>query len=50
LDGHVETKVFSDLRGYLSSLPDAVPQTQFGISFESTPLWPIRDDLPTALH
>ncbi len=50
LDGHVETKVFSDLRGYLSSLSDAIPQTQFGISFESTPLWPIRNDLPSPVQ
>ena len=50
LDGHVETKIFSDLRGYLASLADAIPQTQFGISFESTPLWPIRDDLPPAIQ
>lgn len=49
-DGHVETKIFNDLRGYLSSLGDAVPQTQFGISFESTPLWPLRDDLPDAIR
>lgn len=46
LDGHVETKIFSDLRGYLASLSDAIPQSQFGINFEGTPLWPVRNDLP----
>jgi len=50
VDGHVETKIFSDLRGYLSSLSDAIPQSQFGISFESTPLWAGRDDLPDPIR
>ncbi len=50
LDGHVETKIFSDLRGYLSSLSEAIPQIQFGVSFEGTPLWPLRDDLPEPIR
>lgn len=45
-DGHVEQRAFADLRGYLSALGDAIPQSQFGISFETTPMWPIRDNLP----
>ena len=49
LDGHVEPKLFADLRGYLGSLAEAIPQTQFGISFEATPLWPGRDDLPNPI-
>jgi prepilin-type N-terminal cleavage/methylation domain-containing protein len=48
-DGHVETKRFYDLRGYLASLPPAVPQTQFGRNFTATPGWARRNDLPTAL-
>lgn len=50
LDGHVETKIFSDLRGYLGNLSEAIPQSQFGISFESTPLWPVRDELPDPIR
>ncbi len=48
-DGHVETKSFHDLRGYLSSLPEPVPQTQFGENFTETPNWAKANDLPTAL-
>ncbi len=48
-DGHVETKRFYDLRGYLSSLPDPVPQSQFGKDFTSTPNWAAAYDLPTAI-
>lgn len=49
-DGHVDQKSFVDLRGYLSSLGDAIPQTQFGILFESTPVWPLRDNLPDPIR
>lgn len=45
-DGHVETKKFNDLRGYLSNLGEAIPQTQFGIDFTTTPLWEARNNLP----
>jgi prepilin-type N-terminal cleavage/methylation domain-containing protein len=48
-DGHVETKIFQDLRGYLSSLPEPVPQTQFGKDFTATANWARASDLPTAL-
>ena len=48
-DGHVETKIFQDLRGYLSSMPEPVPQSQFGQDFTSTPNWARAGDLPAAL-
>jgi prepilin-type N-terminal cleavage/methylation domain-containing protein len=48
-DGHVENKIFHDLRGYLSSLPEPVPQSQFGEDFTTTPNWAHASDLPTAL-
>lgn len=49
-DGHVETKIFKDLRGYLSNLPEPVPQTQFGKDFTSTPSWERANDLPQAVR
>jgi prepilin-type N-terminal cleavage/methylation domain-containing protein len=49
-DGHVETKIFQDLRGYLSSLPEPVPQSQFGQDFTTTANWAHAGDLPTALQ
>jgi hypothetical protein len=45
-DGHVETKIFKDLRGYLGSLPEAIPQSQFGKDFTATPNWARASDLP----
>ena len=48
-DGHVETRKFYDLRGYLSSLPEPVPQTQFGKDFTATPNWARANDLPEAI-
>lgn len=50
LDGHVEQKKFVDLHGYLSALSEAIPQSQFGISFENTPNWPLRDNLPEPIR
>ncbi len=49
-DGHVDQKSFADLRGYLITLGEAIPQTQFGISFESTPMWLMRDNLPDPIR
>jgi len=49
-DGHVDQKAFNDLRGYLMTLGDAIPQVQFGIHFESTSNWPIRDNLPEPIR
>jgi len=49
-DGHVDQKSFVDLRGYLLTIGEAIPQTQFGISFESTPVWPLRDNLPDPIR
>jgi len=48
-DGHVETRKFIDLRGYLSSLPEPVPQAQFGKDFTATPNWARATDLPEAI-
>lgn len=48
-DGHVETRKFYDLRGYLFSLPEAVPQVQFGKDFTDTPNWARANDLPQAV-
>lgn len=45
-DGHVESRSFYDLRGYLMNLPEPLPQTQFGQSWESTPNWSRANDLP----
>jgi prepilin-type N-terminal cleavage/methylation domain-containing protein len=49
-DGHVETKIFKDLRGYLASLPEPVPQTQFGKDFTTTPNWTRATDLPQPIR
>jgi prepilin-type N-terminal cleavage/methylation domain-containing protein len=49
-DGHVEQRSFWDLRGYLLTIGDAIPQTQFGMPFEDTPTWPVRDNLPQSLR
>ena len=48
-DGHVETRSFYDLRGYLSSLPEPVPQVQFGQDFTTTANWGRANDLPQAI-
>lgn len=45
-DGHVETKRFEDLSGYLSALGPAIPQHQFGKHFDKTPNWARRNDVP----
>lgn len=49
LDGHVETKTFTDLHGYLAAMPGPISQTQFGINFETTAAWPLADVLPPAI-
>ena len=48
-DGHVETKKFYDLRGYLSTLPETIPQSQLGLDFTTTPSWQSANDLPQAI-
>jgi len=48
-DGHAGTRIFQDLRGYLASLPEPVPQSQFGKDFTSTPNWARAGDLPKAI-
>ncbi len=40
----------SHLDGYLLTIGEAIPQTQFGIVFEDTPVWPIRNNLPASLR
>jgi prepilin-type N-terminal cleavage/methylation domain-containing protein len=48
-DGHVETKEFYDLAGYMESLGDPIPQTQFDINFTTHPHWALTETLPAPL-
>ena len=49
VDGHAETHEFDDLRGYFEALHDAIPQTQWGLSFTQEANWAFRDTFPADL-
>jgi hypothetical protein len=49
-DGHVEQKACADLPGCLAALSEALPQSRSGVSFGNTPMWAVRDNLPTPLR